>query len=71
MTKARELSDYTGLQGDLALKSPVASPVFTGNVGIGVVPETDWYTGYHVIQLAEGGVVGGYVDNSTYLHYKC
>jgi hypothetical protein len=35
MTKARELSDYTGLQGDLALKSPVASPVFTGNVGIG------------------------------------
>ena len=47
--------------------APLASPVFTGNVGIGVVPETDWYTGYHVIQLAEGGVVGGYVDNSTYL----
>jgi hypothetical protein len=38
MTKARENSDYTGLQGDLALKSPVASPVFTGNVGIGVTP---------------------------------
>ena len=37
------------------------------NVGIGVVPETDWYTGYHVIQLAEGAVVGGYVDNSVYL----
>ena len=35
MTKARENSDYTGLQGDLALKSPVASPVFTGNVGVG------------------------------------
>ena len=35
MTKARELSDYTGLQGDLAAKSPVASPSFTGNVGIG------------------------------------
>ena len=34
MTKARENSDYTGLQGDLALKSPVASPVFTGNVGV-------------------------------------
>ena len=34
MTKARENSDYTGLQGDLALKSPVASPSFTGNVGI-------------------------------------
>jgi len=35
MTKARENSDYTGLQGDLALKSPVASPSFTGKVGIG------------------------------------
>jgi hypothetical protein len=32
MTKARELSDYTGLQGDLALKSTVASPSFTGTV---------------------------------------
>ena len=31
MTKARENSDYTGLQGDLALKSPIASPSFTGN----------------------------------------
>ena len=38
MTKARENSDYTGLQGDLALKSPVASPVLTGNVGIGATP---------------------------------
>jgi len=40
MTKARENSDYTGLQGDLALKSPVASPVFTGNVGIGTSSPT-------------------------------
>ena len=30
MTKARENSDYTGLQGDLALKAPIASPSFTG-----------------------------------------
>ena len=34
MTKARELSDYTGLQADLALKSPVASPVFTGSANV-------------------------------------
>ena len=34
MTKARENSDYTGLQGDLALKSPVASPVFTGDATV-------------------------------------
>ena len=40
MTKARENSDYTGLQGDLALKSPVASPSFTGNVGIGTSSPT-------------------------------
>ena len=40
MTKARENSDYTGLQGDLALKSPVASPVFTGNVGVGTSSPT-------------------------------
>jgi hypothetical protein len=39
----------------------------SGNVGIGVTPETDWYTDYHMIQLAEGAVVGGYGDNSTYL----
>jgi hypothetical protein len=39
----------------------------SGNVGIGVTPESDWYTGYHMIQLAEGAVVGGYTDNSTYL----
>ena len=34
MTKARENSDYTGLQGDLALKSPVASPSFTGGIDV-------------------------------------
>ena len=55
MTKARELSDYTGLQGDLALKSPVASPVFTGNVGIGVTPET-WGTNgdFRGLQVGSG-----------------
>jgi len=51
MTKARENSDYTGLQGDLALKSPVASPVFTGNVGIGVTPESAWHSSLTALQL--------------------
>ena len=59
MTKARELSDYTGLQGDLALKSTVASPVFTGNVGIGVTPETDWHSGKEAIQLGVGASIYG------------
>ena len=59
MTKARELSDYTGLQGDLALKSTVASPVFTGNVGVGVTPETDWHSGKEAIQLGVGASIYG------------
>ena len=50
MTKARENSDYTGLQGDLALKSPVASPVFTGNVGIGGTPEA-WHSSLTALQF--------------------
>ena len=42
------------------------------NVGIGVVPESDWYSGsgeshYHILQIGAGSSVGGYVDNSTYL----
>ena len=54
MTKARENSDYTGLQGDLALKSPVASPVFTGNVGVGVIPEAGW-SSYSALQIGGTG----------------
>jgi hypothetical protein len=43
-----------------------------GNVGIGVVPESDWYNGggethYHILQIGPSSSVGGYVDNSTYL----
>jgi len=42
------------------------------NVGIGVVPESDWYNGgvgseYRMLQMGTGAVVGGYADNSTYL----
>jgi len=57
MTKARENSDYTGLQGDLALKSPVASPVFTGNVGVGVTPESTWHSTHTVLQLGDRGAL--------------
>jgi hypothetical protein len=56
MTKARELSDYTGLQADLALKSTVASPVFTGNVGVGVTPEAWSTTG--VVQVGRVSLTG-------------
>ena len=64
MTKARENSDYTGLQGDLALKSPVASPSFTGNVGIGVVPEA-WQSGLDVLQLGLGGSIAAHKTNPS------
>ena len=77
MTKARENSDYTGLQGDLALKSPVASPSFTGNVGIGTAsPATLVHlqssssklrveeTGGSYVELEAGGAAG-YVSTKT------
>ena len=76
MTKARENSDYTGLQGDLALKSPVASPVFTGNVGIDVTPETSssGHTSFAVggnqrfetNTVKDGGNYGSWMQNAHY-----
>ena len=39
-------------------KAPLASPVFTGNVGIGVVPETNWSgAGYQALQIGAGSVI--------------
>jgi len=60
MTKARDLS--------LAAKAPLASPVFTGNVGVGVTPESDWASAFEVIQIGQAGVVwANNNDNSTRL----
>jgi len=61
MTKARENSDYTGLQGDLALKSPVASPSFTGNVGVGVTPEA-WHSVWTATRIGDGASLTGRSD---------
>ena len=66
MTKARELSDYTGLQGDLALKSPVASPVFTGNVGVGVIPEAT-HSSADVLQVGGTALIANWEDAETYV----
>ena len=68
MTKARELSDYTGLQGDLALKSPVAAPVFTGNVGVGVTPESS-YAGRPTLRIGAGLAIGGYGSGNPSHHW--
>ena len=68
MTKARENSDYTGLQGDLALKSPVASPVFTGNVGVGVTPESDIVADRPHLRIGSTTALSGSNSNDqTYL----
>ena len=66
MTKARENSDYTGLQGDLALKSTVASPVFTGNVGIGVTPEAT-HSLADVLQVGGTALIANWEDAETYV----
>ena len=38
----------------VALKAPIAAPVFTGNVGVGVTPETSG-SNYNVLQIGQGG----------------
>jgi len=54
MSKARDGANTLLTIGtDLAAKAPLASPVFTGSVGVGVTPETGWQS-YQAIRL--GGV---------------
>ena len=54
MTKARDsIEDLKTIDANLAAKAPLASPVFTGNLGVGVTPETGWQS-YQAIRL--GGV---------------
>ena len=62
---------------DLALKAPIASPVFTGNVGVGVTPEA-WLSSQTALQFGGVGTVssttaqaaGGDVrlSNNTYIN---
>jgi hypothetical protein len=46
----------------IAAKAPVASPVFTGNVGVGVTPET-WQSGWSALQI--GGLTSYYAPTTT------
>ena len=48
----------------LALKAPIASPVFTGNVGVGVTPEA-WSSNNPALQIGSGGVLYSHVSNGT------
>ena len=68
MTKARDLS--------LAAKAPITSPVFTGNVGVGVTPETSssGHTSFAVggnqrfetNTVKDGGNYGSWMQNAHY-----
>ena len=51
---------YSKTEADtlLAAKSPLASPVFTGNVGVGVTPES-WHSDYVAVQVGDGGGLSG------------
>ena len=51
MSKARDsIEDLKTIDANLAAKAPLASPVFTGNVGIGVTPEA-WQASRSVLSL--------------------
>ena len=46
----------------VAAKAPIASPVFTGNVGVGVTPEA-WQSGWSALQI--GGLTSYYAPTTT------
>jgi len=46
------------------VSAPIASPVFTGNVGVGVTPEA-WSSNNPALQIGSGGVLYSHVSNGT------
>jgi len=69
MSKARDgVEDLKTIDANFAAKAPIASPVFTGNAGIGVVPQTNWASAFEVLQIGQAGAVwANNNDNSTRL----
>jgi len=60
MSKARDgVEDLKTIDANLAAKAPIASPSFTGNVGVGVTPETDWHSSKDALQLGAGASIYG------------
>jgi len=65
MSKARDsIEDLKTIDANLAAKAPIASPVFTGNVGVGVTPES-WSSNNQALQIGSGGVLYSHVSNAT------
>ena len=51
----------TEVTSAVALKAPIASPVFTGNVGIGATPEsTNIHSSYTSVDISRGGAIAGH-----------
>jgi len=64
MSKARDsIEDLKTIDANLAAKSPLASPTFTGNVGVGVTPKS-WLSSYAAVQIGAAGCAIGSNDNS-------
>ena len=65
MSKARDgVEDLKTIDANFAAKAPIASPVFTGNVGVDVTPEA-WHSGWTALQLGATGFVGQYQSGVT------
>ena len=58
MSKARDgANSLLTIGTTLAAKAPLASPVFTGNAGVGVTPETGWKSNYSAVQIGGTGTI--------------
>ena len=50
------------------VSAPIASPVFTGNVGVGVTPESS-YAGRPTLRIGAGLAIGGYGSGNPSHHW--
>jgi hypothetical protein len=50
--------------------APLASPVFTGNVGIGVTPETDWHSNWSAVQIGNSSFASTSNNDQTYFSFN-
>jgi len=67
MSKARDsIEDLKTIDANFAAKAPIASPVFTGNVGVGVTPKAT-HTDADVLQIGGTAFIANWEDAETYV----
>jgi len=67
MSKARDsIEDLKTIDANLAAKAPLASPSFTGNVGIGVIPYTGRVSTNAALDIKHFGEMSGDADGAKY-----